>query len=179
MSVSGIRSSKARLLVTVIIVLGGLLATACGGSGTSGSKHAPKRPGKPAGLTISTAAGSFGKHLVGASGRSIYLWVADKSSTSTCTGACAGNWPPVIAKTAPAAGNGVTAADLGTTTRSNGSKQVTYHGHPLYYYIGDSGSGTTSGQGSDGFGAKWWLVAPSGNAITNSNSGSSSTPSSY
>jgi hypothetical protein len=60
------------------------------------------------------------------------------------------------------------ASDLGTITRSDGTKQVTYDGHPLYYFAGDSGPGQTSGQGSDGFGAKWWLVAPSGTQITSS-----------
>jgi hypothetical protein len=58
------------------------------------------------------------------------------------------------------------AADLGTTTRSNGNKQVTYKGHPLYYYTADTGPGMTSGQGLNQFGAKWWLVAPSGAGIT-------------
>jgi hypothetical protein len=58
------------------------------------------------------------------------------------------------------------ASDLGTITRSDGTKQVTYDGHPLYYYAGDSGSGMASGQGSDSFGAKWWLVSPSGSDVT-------------
>jgi hypothetical protein len=58
------------------------------------------------------------------------------------------------------------ASDLGTITRSDGTKQVTYDGHPLYYFEGDSGPGTASGQGSDGFGAKWWLVSPSGSDVT-------------
>ena len=58
------------------------------------------------------------------------------------------------------------AADLGTITRSDGSNQVTYKGHPLYYYLGDYGPGSTAGQGNDGFGAKWWVVAPSESPIT-------------
>ncbi len=58
------------------------------------------------------------------------------------------------------------ASDLGTITRSDGTKQVTYDGHPLYYFVGDSAAGQTNGQGSDNFGAKWWLVAPSGAEIT-------------
>jgi hypothetical protein len=58
------------------------------------------------------------------------------------------------------------ASDLGTITRSDGTKQVTYNGHPLYFYSGDSGPGTASGQGSDMFGAKWWLVAPTGANVT-------------
>ena len=64
------------------------------------------------------------------------------------------------------AANGAKAADLGTITRSDGTKQVTYLGHPLYYFAGDSGPGQTNGQGSDSFGAKWWLVAPAGTKIT-------------
>jgi hypothetical protein len=70
------------------------------------------------------------------------------------------------------------AADLGTLARSDGTKQVTYKGHPLYYYAGDPNSGTTTGQGSNQFGAKWWLVAPSGAAITGSGSSGGSTSSS-
>jgi hypothetical protein len=57
-------------------------------------------------------------------------------------------------------------SDLGTITRSDGTKQVTYDGHPLYYFAGDSGPGTSTGQGSDSFGAKWWLVSPAGSDIT-------------
>jgi hypothetical protein len=69
--------------------------------------------------------------------------------------------------TASASGS-AKASDLGTITRSDGTKQVTYNGHPLYYFSGDSGSGTATGQGSDSFGAKWWLVAPTGSDVTGS-----------
>jgi hypothetical protein len=67
--------------------------------------------------------------------------------------------------TATAAG-GAKAADIGTITRSDGTRQVTYDGHPLYYFAGDSGPGTATGQGSDSFGAPWWLVAPTGSDVT-------------
>ncbi len=60
----------------------------------------------------------------------------------------------------------MTASELGTTARADGSKQVTYKGHPLYYFIADRSAGSTKGQGSDSFGAKWWLLTPSGTAIT-------------
>jgi predicted lipoprotein with Yx(FWY)xxD motif len=66
----------------------------------------------------------------------------------------------------PTASGGAVSSNLGTISRSNGTKQVTYQGHPLYYYAGDTHSGTITGQGSDGFGAKWWLVTPKGMAIT-------------
>ena len=71
--------------------------------------------------------------------------------------------------------SGVNASDLATIARADGTKQVTYKGHPLYYFVDDSGAGMTTGQGSDNFGAKWWLVGPSGAAISAkvSSSGSS------
>jgi predicted lipoprotein with Yx(FWY)xxD motif len=126
--------------------------------------------------SISTAKGAHGSYLVGPSGRALYLWVADTSGKSSCSGACAKVWPPLLAKSAPTASGGVAASDIGATTRSDGAKQVTYKGHPLYYFSADSGMGMTTGQGNDGFGAKWWLVAPSGTAITAgaASSGSSS-----
>jgi predicted lipoprotein with Yx(FWY)xxD motif len=104
--------------------------------------------------------------LTDASGRAVYLWVKDTGTTSTCSGACAGAWPPVTAAGPVTASGSAVASDLGTTARSDGTKQVTYDGHPLYYYAGDSAAGMASGQGSDSFGAKWWLVSPSGSDVT-------------
>ena len=163
--------NRSRRLITAFAIspLLAVAVSACGGGSSSGSSSAGStaRPHtKSSAVTISTAGGTDGVHLVGASKRSVYLWGADKGTKSTCAGACAGNWPPVITKGSPNAGAGTSGADLGTTRRSDGSEQVTYNGHPLYYYIGDQTAGATSGQGSDGFGARWWLVAPSGHAIT-------------
>jgi hypothetical protein len=116
----------------------------------------------------------------------VYLWVKDTGDMSACSGACAGAWPPVTTTGTATAAGGAKASDLGTITRSDGTKQVTYDGHPLYYFAGDSGPGTATGQGSDSFGAKWWLVAPTGSDVTasvssftasGSGSGSGSAPS--
>jgi predicted lipoprotein with Yx(FWY)xxD motif len=115
---------------------------------------------------VETAKGSGGTYLAGPNGHALYLWVADSGGKSSCSGACAAAWPPLVTKGSPAAGSGVTASDLGTITRSDGREQVTYKGHPLYYFAGDTSAGKTTGQGTNGFGAKWWLVAPSGTAIT-------------
>jgi len=93
-------------------------------------------------------------------------------------GACAQSWPPVITTGSPNAGSGTKGADLGTTTRSDGRKQVTYNGHPLYFFLGDQTPGATYGQGNDSFGAKWWLVAPSGVAVTTGTGGRSANGSS-
>ena len=152
-------------------VAAGLLAAACGsaaGSTTAGSTSAgtPASSGSATATVIESHAGSAGAFLTNSSGRAVYLWAADGMNKSTCSGACAGAWPPVTAQGHVTAADGAKAADLGTITRSDGSKQVTYDGHPLYYFAGDSGPGQTNGQGSDSFGAKWWLVAPAGMKIT-------------
>jgi predicted lipoprotein with Yx(FWY)xxD motif len=128
---------------------------------------------------ISAAKGPDGTYLTGSGGRALYLWVADTHGKSVCSGACAKVWPPVLTSAAPTAGSGVLGSDLGTTTRSDGKKQVTYKGHPLYYYITDTAPGQLTGQGSNSFGAKWWLVAPSGSAITSGGSTSGTSGAGY
>jgi predicted lipoprotein with Yx(FWY)xxD motif len=111
------------------------------------------------------------------SGRAIYLWEKDSMNSSACSGGCASAWPPVTATGALTASGSVNKADLSTFTRSDGTKQVAYDGHPLYYFEGDSGPGTDTGQGSDAFGAKWWLVDPAGTAITTAVTVSGAAPS--
>jgi predicted lipoprotein with Yx(FWY)xxD motif len=175
-------NARFRLGGVAAVVGVALVVAACGSSSSSTSSpaanSAPSSNSSASGIAISTAKGTGGMYLTGASGHAVYLWVADTGDRSSCSGACAKYWPPVVTKAAPVASGGVQASDLGTITRSNGSKQVTYNGHPLYYFVGDKSSGTWHGQGSNGFGAKWWLVAPSGSAITasvkSSSSGSSS-----
>ena len=151
-------------------VAAGLLAAACGtaAGSTTGSTAAgtPASSGSSTATVIESHAGSAGAFLTNSSGRAVYLWAADSMNKSMCSGACAGAWPPVTSKGQVTAANGAKAADLGTITRSDGTKQVTYLGHPLYFFAGDSGPGQTNGQGSDSFGAKWWLVAPAGTKIT-------------
>jgi predicted lipoprotein with Yx(FWY)xxD motif len=155
-----------------------LLAAACssGGSSSAAAPASSAASGAAAGnsaaasgsggTVITTATASGNTFLTNASGRAIYLWVADTGDKSMCSGACAGAWPPVTASGAVTASGSAKASDLGTITRSDGTKQVTYDGHPLYYFSGDSGAGTAAGQGSDSFGAKWWLVTPSGSDVT-------------
>ena len=151
-------------------VAAGLLAAACGtaAGSTTGSTAAgtPASSGSTAATVIESHAGSAASFLTNSSGRAVYLWAADSMNKSMCSGACAQAWPPVTSMGQVTAANGAKAADLGTITRSDGTKQVTYLGHPLYYFAGDSGPGQTNGQGSDSFGAKWWLVTPAGAKIT-------------
>lgn len=161
-----------------------LLLAACGGSSqksTSSSQAANSSPpaSQPSSnsnsnsnsggtLTIGTAKASVGTYLTGASGRALYIWVADSKGKSSCAGACATAWPPLTASTMPKVTGGVAAADVSLISRSDGTKQVAYQGRPLYYYVGDTESGTTNGQGSNQFGAKWWLISPSGGQVTGS-----------
>ena len=185
------RAGKFRIAAVAALATAGLIVAGCGSSSSSSSSSAPATAAAAtsapsassttsaaapaaAGVTVKTAKGSSGTYLVGPDGRALYLWVADTGGKSSCSGACAGAWPPLVTKGAPTAGPGVTASDLGTTKRSDGTEEVTYKGHPLYYFVADKSAGSTSGQGSDSFGAKWWLVAPSGTAITTSGSSRSS-----
>ena len=109
---------------------------------------------------------TLGKVLVGANGHALYLFKHDKSSASTCYGACATDWPPLLSSTAkPHAGAGVKAALLGTTRRKDGKLQVTYRGHPLYLFFLDKQAGQTKGQGQDFFGGKWYVVNAAGLAV--------------
>ena len=127
---------------------------------------------------IKTSSGSGGTFLTDGSGRTVYMFAKDAMNTSACSGACASAWPPVTTTGAATASGSAKASDLGTLTRSGGTKQVTYDGHALYYFAGDSSAGQTNGQGVDGFGAKWWLVAPSGSIITTTAAGSAQAPAS-
>ncbi|MGN6160641.1 MAG: COG4315 family predicted lipoprotein [Marmoricola sp.] len=143
-----------------------LVLTGCGSS-SNGSGGGDRE-------TIGTSTTSLGTFLTADEGRSVYLWEGDHGTTSNCTGACASVWSPVTTEGAPKAEGSAVASDLGTTKRSDGKTQVTYHGHPLYYYAGDSSKGQTTGEGNNGFGAKWYLVKPSGSALDDDGSSPSS-----
>jgi predicted lipoprotein with Yx(FWY)xxD motif len=155
-----------------------ILAAACGGaSGTSAAggttttgptttTTAPAAPGSTASgstLALKTAKGSAGIWLTDSAGRTLYLYTRDKATTSECYGACAKVWPPLTA-TGPVtiSGKYTVQRDLGVTTRTDGTKQVTYGGHPLYYYSGDTAPGQTKGQGVGGV---WFLIGPIANVM--------------
>jgi predicted lipoprotein with Yx(FWY)xxD motif len=153
--------------------LGVLLASACS-SGASGYQKSPTPEGSATGPAsnaavntagpagIATAQNSLGMILTDMHGRALYLFEGDKGPTSTCTGECAKAWPPLTTTGSPVAGAGVNAALLATNPRPDGTTQLTYNGHPLYYYDDDHGPGTTAGQGESSFGANWYLLTPAG-----------------
>jgi predicted lipoprotein with Yx(FWY)xxD motif len=98
----------------------------------------------------------------------VYLFEGDKGASSSCSGPCAVVWPPVTTTGKPQASGGALAAELGTITRSDGTTQVTYKGHPLYYFAKDGDAGDAYGQGIKGFGAGWYVLSPSDSKIDNS-----------
>ena len=116
-------------------------------------------------VTVQLRHGSLGRYLVDARGRTLYLFEKDRGGRSACYGGCASVWPPLVAGGHVAHGAGVSAAKLGTVKRRGGGRQVTYAGHPLYFYAGDSRAGQTRGEGLNQFGAKWYVLAASGNKI--------------
>jgi predicted lipoprotein with Yx(FWY)xxD motif len=122
----------------------------------------------PAATTATIAVATdakLGQILVDGKGITVYLFVADAGTSSTCYTSCAALWPPVLTTGAPQAGAGATASLLGTTTRTDGKIEVTYAGHPLYYFVQDKAAGDTTGQGVNSFGALWWVLTPSGAAM--------------
>jgi predicted lipoprotein with Yx(FWY)xxD motif len=133
------------------------------GTSTSGSSSSSSAAGGTAVTTIHTGLGTI--LAAGPKRLTAYLFVADTGSTSSCSEACAQVWPPVLTTGNPKAEGGAVAADLGTTTRSDGTKQVTYKGHPLYYYVSDQQSGETTGQGVNSFGAPWYVLSAAGSEI--------------
>jgi predicted lipoprotein with Yx(FWY)xxD motif len=110
----------------------------------------------------------YGKVLVDGHGRALYLFTRDRTPSSRCYGACAGAWPPFLTAGKPAAGAGSQGNLLGTTTRGGGLAQVTqvtYAGHPLYYFTGDRHTGEVNCQGVEEFGGTWYVVTPRGSAV--------------
>jgi predicted lipoprotein with Yx(FWY)xxD motif len=158
---------------------GVLLASACSSGGGSAYQKSATPGGSTAAPATSTApnmtgpAGvmatqnSLGTILTDLHGRAVYLFEADKASTSTCTDRCTQEWAPLTTTGTPTAGAGVNTALLATSPRPDGTTQLTYNGHPLYYYDDDHGPGTTAGQGENSFGAKWYVLNPAGLKIDN------------
>jgi predicted lipoprotein with Yx(FWY)xxD motif len=153
-----IHLGSALALPAIVLAIAG-----CGGS--SSNANANPSGTTASGTAVNVRSTSLGKILVDSRGRTLYLFEKDTGSKSTCSGACASAWPPLRTSGTPKAGSGVTASLLGTTTRSDGNDEVTYNGHPLYYYAGDQKAGDTNGQDLNQFGASWYVLSPAGNKI--------------
>jgi predicted lipoprotein with Yx(FWY)xxD motif len=176
----------------LIAVLGitALVAAGCGSSKSSSSTSAAsaypseseKSTSTPATTTPATTPATGGgvtvtvKHAsklgtilaVGGKKMTVYMFEGDKGAASSCTGACASVWPPVTTSGGPTASGAANSADLGTITRSDGTTQVTYKGHPLYFFAKDKDAGDAYGQGVHGFGADWYVIASTGSKVDKS-----------
>ena len=119
-------------------------------------------------------------HLTTSQGLAVYVFAPDTDGKSHCYGQCAASWPPVPVGTKLKESSGTAVSSmLGSTTRTDGSKQLTLDGHPLYRYIGDHSAGQTNGQGLNLNGGLWWLVAPGGSAMKTGGTSGSSTGGGY
>ena len=162
-----------RAFLSVASTAVALVVAGCGGashgSGAGNAPSAGKADGAPAAsggaaLRVITDP-KLGKIIVDAKGRTLYDFVIDKGTTSVCYGACASLWPPYTTNGRPVAGQDVIPTLIGTTKRRDGSSEVTYAGHPLYYYAPDRARGQITGQALNQFGAPWYALAPSGAEI--------------
>ncbi|HWX96292.1 MAG TPA: hypothetical protein VNZ01_05520 [Solirubrobacteraceae bacterium] len=151
------------LSLGLAIVLAGAVALVFAVTGGSAKKA---RSAVLGGSAISVKQTTLGKTLVDANGRTLYLFQGDKPGVSTLSPAGLAVWPAFTSAGTPPATGGAVAADVGTVAGPGGTRQVTYNGHPLYYYVGDRGAGSTAGQGLNQFGALWYVLSPSGSAIT-------------
>ena len=151
------KSSSSAAVSSAPATTAAVVPAATGAAAAAASAAGPTGP-----VTVATKTGPLGAYLTDARGNTLYLYTPDTSPTSTCYGQCIANWPALLTNGAPQAGTGATATFLGTSPRTDGSSQVTYKGHPLYYFKGDKAAGDTSGQGKAG---TWFLVTPAGTQI--------------
>jgi predicted lipoprotein with Yx(FWY)xxD motif len=152
---------------TVVTALFGLALVAAGVAAAAAVTHqssgsSAARNATAGRITLHTT--KVGKVLATSSGRTLYLFMADKHGRSACYGKCAGFWPPLMKKGKVSAAAGVKAKLLGSTKRKNGALQVTYKGHPLYLFKLDHGAGQIAGQGQKFFGGRWWVLSATGSA---------------
>ena len=155
------------LFVALAMLSAATLSSLAFGAGNSASSA-----GAPKGALVAVARTGLGTVLVDARGRTLYRFEKDRHGRSACYGACAAYWPARTSSAKPRAARGVRASLLGVIKRTDGKRQVTYAGRPLYTFVGDTRARQTSGQGLTDFGAAWYAVAPSGRAVKRAASGS-------
>ena len=141
----------------------------CGGSSkssagkSSSTAAATSAPSSGAtGMSVIAKSSGLGTILTDGTGRTLYVFAKDTGTKSTCSGACASAWPPATTSGTPTGGSGVTSSKLGETKRGDGMTQITFAGHPLYYFSGDNAPGQTNGNGVTAFGAQWFALSPAG-----------------
>ena len=183
-------SARIRLAMVGAVAAAAALLAACSTNnsmGSGGGYGGGYRGGGPTSAARAASSGALasvtstplGSILVDSAGKTIYFFAIDSPNHSACTGACLSYWPIVTAPTTiPTSVPGVT-AKLGSFTRPDGKKQLTIDSLPVYTFSGDSGPGKTSGQGTNFFGGRWWVVSPAGMPITSGGQPSSSSRGGY
>jgi len=141
--------------------LAATIGLAVSNSGPSG----PALNTSPSTTVVTTRNTGLGSVLADAQGRTMYLFAKDTGPASTCDSSCATFWPPVPVSGTPRAAGNASAASVGVITRPGGSQQLSYAGHPLYYFVSDSKAGQTRGQALNQFGAKWYALDSAGAAV--------------
>jgi predicted lipoprotein with Yx(FWY)xxD motif len=166
-----------RITPFALIALTALALAGCGGSTSdkySNTSSSTKSASTASAGTVSTKTTDVGTVISGEDGKTLYLFEADKNGKPTCSGDCAAAWPPAVATGTPKASGSADQSKLGTVSVS-GVKQLTYAGHPLYYYVKDTDAEDIYGNGIDSFGAEWYALTPAGaNAEEKSGSADSS-----
>ena len=168
-----IRSTHAFML---FVVAAALAIAGCGGSNgdSTGAENSGGSSGS--GMTVTgTNIEGLGTVLVDSEGFTVYTFAKDKGDVSSCNGACAESWPPVIAEGTPTAGEGAMSSQLGTTKRNDGTEQVTYSGHPVYTFVDDQSPGEANGNESNAFGGEWLALDESGAMVEGQPSGETET----
>jgi len=148
---------------SLLLSIGAIAAAASlsvGLGSASASSHSSSAAAK-----VAVTSSPLGRILVDGRGRTLYLFAKDKKGHSACSGLCTTYWPPLLTHGKPVAMAGVKQSLLGSIRRSDGRRQVTLAGRPLYRFSGDSRRGQTTGEGLDDFGAEWDAASPSGNRI--------------
>jgi predicted lipoprotein with Yx(FWY)xxD motif len=182
MSLKNLKTFSAAWMIVLVAVLGVLAAsyivyrTNTGRSDTESNRDTSMQQGKnqevsvereaeekeSTGTVITSGDSEFGTMLFNNEGQAIYIWELEGSSTAECYGDCAEAWPPVLTNGTPRAMGGVSSNLLSTTRRTDGSTQVTYNGHPLYYYAHEK-AGEVKCHNVSTHGGLWWVIQPSGN----------------
>jgi predicted lipoprotein with Yx(FWY)xxD motif len=142
---------------------GGVYGGGGGGETAGETSSGGEKPAASSDGVVKTAkAGDLGTIIVSSAGLTLYDFHKDKGGNSSCYGACASAWPPLLTEGEPQAEAGAMASQLGTTERKDGTVQVTYNGWPLYTYAGDQAPGEANGNDIDQFGAEWYALQPNG-----------------
>jgi len=136
--------------------------TSSGSRYGGGEKTTASSESGGAGVVKAAKVGDLGAIIVNSEGLTLYDFHKDKGGKSSCYGACATAWPPLLTEGEPKAEAGAMASQLGTTKRNDGTVQVTYNGWPLYTYAGDQAPGEANGNDIDQFGAEWYALQPNG-----------------